>query len=171
METNKKQIRERNIALKFLKLYNEKNSLTIKYIKAGDPNKKEPDIICSEEYSIEITSIYDNQSQAKNYWEDIKGITNPYKKRNLKLKPEEQLVDAIRSKLEKLKCGLYVGVDPTKIFLLCYSESPLFDDHGAKRIMSEYKPLRQDHFFTNYFFEIWLMWWQGGDIYGISKLE
>lgn len=171
MEINKKQIREKNIALKFLKLYNEENSLSIGYIKAGEQDKKEPDIICSEEYSIEITSIYDNQSQAKTYWEDIKGITNPYQKRKIKLEPEEQLVSAIGSKLAKLEQGLYGGVDQTRIFLLCYSESPLFDDQVVKRILLEYQPFKQDQFFTNYFFETWLMWWQGGDAYGILKLE
>ncbi|HNR53475.1 MAG TPA: hypothetical protein PKI16_03305 [Candidatus Dojkabacteria bacterium] len=171
MEINKKQIIEINIALKFLELYNEEKSLSIKYIREGDSDKREPDIICSDEYSIEITSFYDNQSQAKSYWEDIKGITNPYQKRNIKLEPEEQLVGAIGSKLTKLEQGLYGGVDQTRIFLLCYSESPLFDTNEANKIKSNYQPFRQDNFFTKYFFETWLMWRQGGDAYGILKLE
>ncbi len=167
MGMSKKQSRELAIATKFIQLYNGK----LKSIRLGNPVEKEPDVICSDGFSIEVTTIYDNKSQAKYYWEDMKGIVNPFQKRKLRLTPEEQLVQTIGFKLAKLEEGLYSGVDETKIFLLCYSESPLFGAKEATRVKSQYQPFKQDNFFTNYFFETWLMWWQGGDTYGISKLE
>lgn len=157
MEINKKQNRELAIAAKFIELYNEEGSNRIKYIRLGTPTEKEPDIICSEGYSIEITSTYDNDSQSKYYWEDMKGIKNPHQQRDIRLTPEEQLVQAIGSKLAKLENGLYSGVDQTKIFLLCYAESPLFDTNEATKLGSQYQPFKDDRFFSNYFFETWLM--------------
>ncbi|MDD3471838.1 MAG: hypothetical protein PHS86_03560 [Syntrophaceae bacterium] len=171
MEITKKQKRELAIATKFIELYNEESSNRLKYIRLGTPAEKEPDIICSERYSMEITSTYDNDSQSKSYWEDMNGINNPYQQKDIKLTPEEKLVQAIGSKLTKLENGLYSGVDQTKIFLICYAESPLFEAYEATKLKSQYLPFRDDHFFSNYFFETWLMWWQGGDTYGILKLE
>lgn len=171
MGIDKKQNRELAIARKFIELYNKESSNKLKCIGHGTPVKNEPDILFSEGYSMEITSTYDNDSQSKYYWEDIKGINNPYQQRDIRLTPEEQLVQSIGSKLAKLENGLYSGVDPTKIFLLCYAESPLFETNEATKLGTQYQPFRDDHFFSNCFFETWLMWWEGGDDYGILKLE
>lgn len=171
MAIDRKQEREKAIALRFLKLHTKSETLSLKYLQLGDPNKNEPDIICSDDYSIEIVSIYDNDSQGKNYWEDMKGISNPNQQKKILLQPEEELVLEIGRKLEKLEKGLYSGVDQSKILLLCYSQSPLFNYEKAKEIQTKYQPFRTDNFFEKYFFETWLMWSEGGDSYGILTLE
>ncbi|MFZ2664402.1 MAG: hypothetical protein WAX66_03500 [Patescibacteria group bacterium] len=171
MADNKKQDREKAIAFKFLQLHSEFGTLNLQYLRPGDPNRKEPDIICFDNYSIEIVSTYDNDSQAKNYWEDMNGINNPYQKRDLLLQPEDKLTNTIDTKLKKLEAGLYAGVDQSKILLLCYSESRLFNHQKALDLQAEYQPFGPDHFYEKYFCEIWLMWWNGGDSYGVLRLE
>ena len=171
MASTKKQDREKTIAIKFLQLRSGLDDLNLQYLRTGDANKREPDIICLNNYSIEIVSTYDNDSQAKNYWEDMNGINNPYQKRDILLQPEEKLTNTIDTKLKKLETGLYTGVDQSKIILLCYSESRLLDHQKALDLQAEYQPFRPDHFYERYFCEIWLMWWNGGDSYGILRLE
>ncbi len=171
MAIDRKQNRERAIALRFLELCTKSEILNLKYLRLGDPNKNEPDIICSDNYSIEIVSIYDNDLQAKNYWEDMKGINNPNQQREILLQPDKNLVLEIGRKLEKLEKGFYSGTDQSRILLLCYFESPLFNYQTAAEIKTEYQPFRFDNHFEKYFFEIWLMWSEGRDSYGILQLE
>ena len=171
MATSKKQNREKALALKFLHLHTKSEPLILEYLRLGDPSKKEPDIICSDNYSIEIVSVYDNDSQSKNYWEDMKGIRNHNQQREILLQPDYELVDTIKNKLNKLEEGLYSGVNQSRILLLCYHESPLFNYREAIRLKEGYQPFKPDNHFKNYFFEIWIMWREGGDSYGILKLE
>lgn len=171
MANNNKQKREEILGIKFLILYNEVKSLEYKFLRLGNPNNHEPDVLCIDKYSIEIVSFYDNKSQSKNYWEDVKGIKNPFQTTDILLRPEDELLNAIEMKLEKLSRGLYSGVDQSKIILLCYCNSPLFDHRTAEEITSQYQPFKQDNHYGKSFYEIWLMWYEGIDIYRILQLE
>jgi|GEM_PF-1658556 len=161
---------ERAVAQKFLELKNQSQPESFQILRNGKPLQNEPDIICSDGYSIEIVTSYDNQSQAKRYWEQMKGIRNPLQVHERCLHSLEELTRAIGTKLSKLENGLYSGTDESKIILLCYCISPLFG-RTVEEIKHQYMPFKPDNHFDKYFFETWIIWWEGGDTYQIRKLE
>jgi hypothetical protein len=171
MGTNNKQKHEKVLALEFLQLYATSVSLSPTYTRLGNPNENEPDIICSDGYTIEIVSSYDNKSQAKQYWEQMKDIKNPFQNKELSLHTVEELQSTVCKKLNKLKNDAYSGTDESKIILLCYCASPFFDYKTAEELRLQYMPFRPDNSFKKYFVETWIIWWEGGDSYGILKLE
>lgn len=164
---------ERAIAQKFLELKFNKQpqQYSCEILRKGNSQQKEPDIICSDGSSIEIVTSYDNQSQAQRYWEEIKGIIKPLQIHELCLYSLEQLTNVIYAKLTKLNNGLYSGTDESKIILLCYCVSPLFNHRSAEEIKHQYMPFKLDNYFDKYFSETWIIWWEGGDTYQILKLE
>lgn len=162
---------ERAIAEKFLELKNQSQPDSFQILRNGKPLQNEPDIICSDGYSIEIVTSYDNRTQPKQYWERMKGIRNPLQVYDLSLYTLEELTKAICRKLSKLEKGLYSSTDESKIILICYCISPLFDHTTAEEIKHQYMPFKSDNHFDKYFSETWIIWWERGDNYQILKLE
>src|SRR5665648_1191841 len=52
----------------FLKEYNKKNKVDYRFTSLGDPIKKEPSCICTDDLSIEIAPVYYNKDEAKAAW-------------------------------------------------------------------------------------------------------
>ncbi len=168
MKDHKKSEFEKITSENFLLCYNKIHKTNIQSLRGGEPDKKEPDIICSDGYSIEITTIYDKKMQSNRKGEEIK---NYYHNASLLLNPREEIENAIFKKLKKLNKGLYSNTDSSKIILVCYCLSPLFNNSEAEFIQTNYYPFRQGSNFREYFSEIWLLWHEGNSGYNILKLE
>jgi hypothetical protein len=171
MKDYKKAEFEKITSENFLECYNKINKTNIQILKGGEPDRKEPDIICSDGYSIEITTIYDKKMQSNRKDEEIEGIKNEYHNARLLLNPKEEIENAIFKKLKKLNKGLYSNTDSSKIILVCYCLGPLFNTSEAEFIQTNYYPFKQGSNFREYFSEIWLLWHEGNSGYKILKLE
>lgn len=147
---------EKKSCIRFLALYNSLNMSSLSFIRLGDPNKKEPDCICSNDTAIELVGAYDNQYQARKIWNEAR------KKRDNKA-PEfrlltfENLESAISSKLDKLNDKKYDGFEG-KIILVCNLHSPLLTDSDVETHVVRYAPFKNDHHFDRYFDEVWITW-------------
>ncbi len=149
-----KQINEESICRCFLSIYNRRNDL--KFSRQGDPNKKEPDCICSNNTAIELVGIYDNQYQAEKMRNEARG-KDTKKQPNFLLLTPKNLQTEIAKKLEKLNNGNYNGFSG-KIILVCCLKSPLLTTNEVKNYVAKHVPFREDNHFDKYFDEIWLLW-------------
>lgn len=149
---------EASIAREFIDLYNETNKTALIFLRHGDPHKKEPDIVCSENTYIEIVDIFSRNLEAAEAWSQIKhkAAETPL---DLVLNTNERIQELIYSKSQKLDSGYYSGVLPgSKIILLCNLESFAISDPEVSSFIDYFHPLSKDNFFEKYFDEVWLMW-------------
>lgn len=141
---------------RFLALYNELNSNNLEFLRLGNPNKSEPDCICSGNTAIELVGTYDNQYQASKLWSEARG-----KKQNklpeFRLLTFENLEKAIAGKLEKLNLNNYSGFEG-RLLLVANLHSPLLTDTEVDIFRTRYAPFKNDNHFEKYFDEIWITW-------------
>ena len=168
MNTQIKVAHEEASSIRFLKLYNDLNKSNLGFVRLGDPNKKEPDCICSANTAIELVGTYDNPYQARKIWNDARGKDNN-RKPQLQLLTFENLEKEIAKKLEKLNNNNYDGFTG-KVFLLCNLHSPLLIDSDVDTFITEYAPFKSDSYFERYFSEVWISW-KSYDGWQIRKLE
>lgn len=142
--------------IRFLDIYNELNKANIGFIRPGDPNKKEPDCICSENVAIELVGAYDNQYQASKLWSEARG-EKQNKPPELLLSTFDNLQETIANKLEKLNFDKYSGFEG-RLFLLCNLHSPLLTDAEVATFGANYAPFKRDNHFERCFDEIWITW-------------
>ena len=130
-ERNSKEKVERSVCEKFLELFNEKHGCNVKIERAGDPNKREPDFMCSDGVAVEVTELYANEEDGKISNKMIHGKSDPnlqndgfggsIMKDALKVTDEHlYIASKILEKQKKLNSGNYAGCpDGTKIYLVC----------------------------------------------------
>ena len=156
MNTKIKDSHEEASIIRFLTLYNNLNKNDLSFLRLGDPNKKEPDGICSNDVAVELVGAYDNSYQARKIWGAARGKDSRAKP-ELQLLTFENLTQEIATKLEKLNNGNYDGFTG-KIVLLCNLHSPLLTDSDVDTFMNKYIPFKIDHYFDRFFEEIWITW-------------
>ena len=162
---------EEAVCQSFLFLYNKISNTQLSLLRFGNPQKKEPDFICTENVAVEITGIYDNEYQAEKIWSSPRNKVLR-KKRDFLLLTLENLNDGICKKLNKLEKGNYNGFSG-HIILVCVLQSPLLrDEEIEKYIKEEYIPFRIDGHFDKYFSGIFVYWKSDkNEGYLIRKLE
>lgn len=167
---NLKTEHEEAICKIFLDLYNQSLNKEIKFLRMGNPSKKEPDCICSENIKIELVGVYDNNYQAEKIWAVARDKT-VVRQPNLRLLTFENLEDEIGNKLQKLNLGNY-DCFSGKIILLCNLSSPLNGSKEVQQFLGGYYPFCKDGSFDKYFDEIWLMLkLENTGLYKIYRLE
>lgn len=170
MNTKIKDSHEEASIIRFLTLYNNLDKNDLSFLKLGDPNKKEPDGICSNDVAVELVGAYDNSYQARKIWGTARGKDNDGKP-ELQLLTFENLSQEIATKLEKLNNGNYDGFSG-KIFLLCNLHSPLLTNSDVDSFVRGYTSFRGDHYFNRYFDEIWITWQpENKSDWSINRLE
>ena len=165
-----KQTHEASACQRFLSEYNKKQDTRIELVQLGEPNRKEPDCICNNNFAIELVGVYDNSYQAEKIWSVArnKGVR---KQPNYKLLSFDNLQDEIGIKLSKLNEGYYDGFTG-KIILVCNLHSPLLQDHEVENYIQTYTAFREDGYFERYFHQIWITWKSDKDgNWEIKKLE
>lgn len=170
MNAKLKTTHEEASIIRFLALYNELNSNNLEFLRLGDPNKNEPDSICSGNTAIELVGTYDNQYQASKIWSEARG-----KKQNklpeFKLLTFENLEKAIADKLEKLNLNNYSGFEG-RLLLVANLHSPLLTDAEVNVFGTRYIPFKNDNHFEKYFDEVWVTWKsEKNGAWQIRKLE
>lgn len=156
MNTKIKDSHEVASIARFLTLYNNLNKSYLTFLRSGDPNKREPDGICSNDVAIELVGAYDNSYQASKIWGTARGKDGRAKP-ELRLLTFDNLTREVATKLEKLNNGNYDGFIG-KIVLLCNLHSPLLTDTDVANFQTKYTPFKQDNYYKHYFDEIWLSW-------------
>lgn len=141
---------------RFLTLYNLVENTNINFQRLGNPDSNEPDCMCIDNISIELTGVYDNQYQSEKIWSEARG-KDFCKSPDYKLLTIDNLTEEIGKKLEKLNAGNYQNA-LSRIFLVCNLQSPLIEDTEVENYVSEHTPFRIDRFFDNYFDQIWISW-------------
>lgn len=117
---NLKETHEVMACQRFLSIYNETENSYIEIVRVGEPNKKEPDCICSDDLAIELVGIYYNKYQAEKIWSTARNKTVS-RQPNLQLLTLENLGNDIGKKLQKLNLGNYNGFSGKIILLfICY---------------------------------------------------
>lgn len=170
MNTKTKDSHEETSIVRFLTLYNNLNKSELTFLRLGDPNKNEPDGICSNDLAIELVGAYDNSYQARKIWDTARGKDN-HGKPEFQLLTFENLTQEVATKLEKLNNGNYDGFTG-KIVLLCNLHSPLLTDSDVDIFMYKYIPFKTDHYFDRFFEEIWITWKsENSGNWSIRKLE
>lgn len=170
MNTKIKNSHEEASIIRFLTLYNSLMKSNLVFLRLGDPNKNEPDGICSNDLAIELVGAYDNSYQARKIWGTARGKDNDGKP-ELQLLTFENLSQEIATKLEKLNNGNYDGFSG-KIFLLCNLHSPLLTNSDVDSFVRGYTSFRGDHYFNRYFDEIWITWQpENKSDWSINRLE
>ncbi len=167
---NLKQTHEFVACQRFLSIYNETENSYIEIIRLGDPNKKEPDCICSNDFAIELVGVYDNSYQAEKVW-SVPRNKDVSKQPNYKLFSLDNLQNEIGIKLSKLNRGNYGGFSG-KILLACNLHDPLLQDKEVENYVKIHAPFYRDGHFEKYFYQIWILWKseRNGD-WKIKKLE
>jgi len=84
------KLSEKEICKAFLKEYNKKVKGDYRFIRTGDPNKREPSCICTEDLNIEIAPVYYNQEEAKVTWDLVKQMKKREKEKGTKYKNKEK---------------------------------------------------------------------------------
>lgn len=153
---NLKECHERATCERFLTLYNIYENTNINFVRLGNSNNKEPDCICSNNISIELTNVYDNEYQAEKLWSEVreKELSKNPDYRLLILK---KLQNEIGKKLHKLEMGNYNNISGS-ILLVCNLQSPLIEDKEVEDYILEYQPFRKNGDFEKYFDQIWVSW-------------
>jgi hypothetical protein len=167
---NLKETHEVAACQRFLSIYNETQNSDIKIIRLGDPNKKEPDCICSNNFAIELAGVYDNSYQAEKVW-SVARKKNVSKQPDYRLFSLDNLQNEIGTKLSKLNGDNYSGFSG-EIILVCNLHSPLLEDCEVENYLQSYASFREDGHFERYFHQIWITWKsaKNGD-WKIKKLE
>ncbi len=153
-----KLMHEKVVIQEFLELYNEVNNVNIVFLRHGDPLKKEPDAVCSENMYIEMVDMFSRNSEAAEKWSQIR-----HEKKesplDLVLNTNERIQELIYLKSQKLDNGHYDGVLPgSKIVLLCNVESFAVSDPEVASFIDYFYSFSKDHIFEKYFDEVWLIW-------------
>ena len=145
---------------KFLEIYNKKFNKEIKFVSHGDPDKREPDCICSEGLNIEIVTAYYDEIHAKQSRRIIDVVNNRISKEEYDEKYQdntlcmvnfdEGLFNFINKEIRKKiqKNYNYKG----KLFLLVTSRPAITNKQEMERYIEAYRD-----FENNKFDEIWLM--------------
>jgi len=173
-ENDKKQHEEASCR-DFLEIYNKQFNKKIKFVSLGNPNKKEPDCICSEGLNIEIVTVYYDEIDAKQSWGiidvikkriDKKEYDKKYRDNNLCMEnPDEGLFNFINNEIRKKiqqKSYDYKG----KLFLLITSRPSITNKQEMRKYIKVYR-----NFKNNKFDEIWLIVNYDGEhkIYRLAK--
>lgn len=167
---NLKEKHEMAVCQRFLSTYNKIQNSDVKIIRPGDPNKKEPDCICSDNLAIELAGVYDNSYQAEKVW-SVPRDKDVGQQPDYELHSFDNLQSEIRIKLSKLNEGNYAGF-PGKIILVVNLQSPLLQDNEVEDHVDEYVPFFQDGQFEKYFYQTWISWKSDRDgNWKIKKLE
>jgi len=167
---NLKETHEVAACQRFLSMYNEAQNSDVKIVRPGDPNKKEPDCLCNNDFAIELVGTYDNQYQAEKIWNGARD-KNTTKQPDYLLLTFDNLQNEIGKKLQKLEAGNYGGFSG-KIILVCNLHSPLLQDKEVEQYAKIYVPFRSDNYFKKYFHEIYVLWKSEVDgNWRIKKLE
>lgn len=111
---NLKEAHEVAACQRFLSKYNETENSHIEIVRLGDPNKKEPDCICGDNFAIELAGVYDNSYQAEKVW-SVPHDKDVVQQPDDKLLSLQNLQNEIGIKLSKLNEDNYAGF-PEKIF-------------------------------------------------------
>lgn len=173
-ENDKKQHEEASCR-EFLEIYNKKFNKKIKFVSLGNPNKKEPDCICSEGLNIEIVTVYYDEIDAKQSWGiidvikkriDKKEYDKKYRDNTLCMEnPDEGLFTFINNEIRKKiqqKNYDYKG----KLFLLITSRPAITNQQEMRKYIKAYRNFKNDKFD-----EIWLIVNYNGEhkIYRLAK--
>lgn len=168
--TNLKQTHEKAACERFILLYNTTTGNQLKFVRLGNPNKKEPDCICNNNVAIELVNDFDNPYQAEKLWSEARGKPNMAKPTFL-LKSLSDLQQVVGNKLSKLNTGNYDGFSG-KLLLACHLQSPLLTNYEVKSYLENYVPFKEDNSFEKYFDEIWISWKsENSGEWQIGKLE
>ncbi|GAB4112373.1 MAG: hypothetical protein Kow00103_01620 [Candidatus Caldatribacteriota bacterium] len=81
---------EKEICKAFLKEYNKKIKGDFRFYRMGDPNKKEPTCLCSDNLNLEVAPVYYNQEEAKATWGLVKKMKKREKEKGNKYKNKEK---------------------------------------------------------------------------------
>ena len=115
---------EQSVCQKFLTIYNSKNGCNVVKVRAGDPNKNEPDFVCSEGVNVEVTNLYANERDAE---ESNKMVYGKMDRGTRPLGPSDFIETTHKNshitlkdlkKYDKLNKGNYAGCEG-KIYLVC----------------------------------------------------
>ncbi len=167
---NLKQTHELAACQRFLLIYNKEQSTRVELVRLGEPNIKEPDCICSNNFAIELAGVYDNSYQAEKVW-SVTCNKDVSKQPDYKLLSLDNLRNEIEIKLSKLNEGHYDGFSG-KIMLACNLHSPLLQNHEIENYIQMYMAFREDGQFEKYFYQIWISWKSNIDgNWKIKKLE
>ena len=141
---------------RFLSIYNETQNSDIKIIRLGNPNEREPDCICSNDFAIELAGVYDNSYQAEKVWSVPRG-RDVGQQPNQNLFSLDNLPNEIGIKLSKLNAGNYSGFTG-RIILVCNLHSPLLPSKEIEEYVKAYVPFYQEGHFEKHFYQIWISW-------------
>ena len=144
---------EKIICERFLTLYNIYGNTNINFVRLGNPNNKEPDCVCTDDISIELVGVYDNEYQA----EKMMSKKRSRKSFDARLLSLENLPKEIGKKLWKLEKGNYDNISGP-ILLVCNLQSPLIEDKEVEDYILEHYPFRKNGSFKKYFDQIWIFW-------------
>ena len=111
---------ERFVCEKFLELCNKEINCDIQIERAGNPNKKEPDFMCSNGVAVEVTGIYASKEDGKMSNRIIHGKRGQMKDYIKTSNAQDYVVSKIVEKHNKHNGGNYSGCpDETEIYLVC----------------------------------------------------
>lgn len=153
--TKIKQEHEEAVCKRFLSLYNSETQGELKFIRLGDPNRKEPVCICNNNIGLELVNKFDNSYQAEKMWSEARGIKSRFHQTLLLESRQQDFDRVIAQKLEKLNLGNYEGFSG-KILLVYNLQSPLITDRDVAAYFQNYTSFKRD--FDKYFDEIWITW-------------
>lgn len=153
---------EKSTCLEFLEFYNKRTGKNIEFERFGNPNlgKGEPDCICSDGISIEITTVFYDNEDAKYTW----GFIDLLKKRISKDRYEKKYPDNTLA-MKNPDQGLYDSINKIiveknkreyhydgKLFLLIYSRPAISDEKDIENYIKQYRNFR-----NIIFDEVWLL--------------
>lgn len=140
------------VCKRFLNIYNNRG-VSINFVRQGDPQKQEPDCICSERLAIEVVGIADNQYQHERIYSEARNKI-VRRKPDIVLNSWARLNLEIQKKIEKLNAGNYSGFNG-KIILLCDLLSPLIETKEVIAYRKKYESIKGS---LKSFDEIWTIW-------------
>ena len=109
-------------------------------------------------------------TKQKKMWNEARG-KNAAKHPDYLLCTFGNLEKQIRKKLLKLETGNYSGFSG-RIILVCNLHSPLLQDREVESYTETYTSFRDDRYFENCFYEIYILWKSEVDSnWKIKKLE
>ena len=144
----------------FLKEYNKKNKVDYRFTSLGNPIKKEPSCICTDDLSIEIAPVYYNKDEAKAAWGLVKLMKKRAKNKNNNRKNKDKkdyLAEATQmfcdSLNERINNKSEKKYNPAgKLFLIIEDGVGLTEKEAVEYYINQGKK-----FTSAIFDEIWLM--------------
>ena len=153
-------ISEKETCKIFLKEYNKKNKVDYRFTSLGNPIKKEPSCICTDDLSIEIAPVYYNKDEAKAAWGLVKLMKKRAKNKNNDRKNKDKkdylaeatqmFCDSLNERIKNKTEKKYNNAG--KLFLIIEDGVGLTEKEAVEYYINQGKK------FTNAIFdEIWLM--------------